>query len=235
MYSSSRKYLLVLISFLLLFILVELGILLGDKVSNEKYQAELAANEQKRRDMLLPRGDDYVQGDVDADVLLVVYADMECQYCKQLHFKLNRLVEDYQSRGLSVARMHRHAPLGIWDKSVIEARAAECVAEGGGSDGFYSFLDRVYTVTPSNNGLDLSLLPGLAVESGGDLIGYEECMTSERYTDKIRDQKLTATILRVSTIPHTFIVGPETIYEIVGNKPEETFRFFLDEALAESL
>ncbi len=43
-------------------------------------------------------------------------------------------------------------------------------------------------MTPSNNGLDLDRLPGIAAEVGLDQDAFVECLNSDRHTDRVSEQ-----------------------------------------------
>lgn len=185
----------------------------------------------QRRLTLSIQPDDYVFGDPDAKVVMFEYADAECPFCKRLHVKLGAIVGEYAQQGFPLAIVYRHAPLGVWDKSITEAHAAECVGAQRGTQGYYAFLEKLFAATPSYNGLDLNLLPKLAASAGADTDAFSACMDSLRYRDKIKRQKLSSAALGVSTIPHLFIVGKNQVYEVVGNKPKDTITFLIDQAL----
>ena len=40
--------------------------------------------------------------------------------------------------------------------------ALECAGEQGGNDKFWEYTDRLYEITPANDGLDLAELPKIA-------------------------------------------------------------------------
>ena len=109
---------------------------------------------------------DHILGDPNADVMIVEYSDTECPFCKRLEPTLKQLVTDYNGK---VAWVYRHYPLDCVDstdpscqtlhaKSRHEAAATECAAEIGGNDGFWKYLDALYTATPSNDGFDAQML-----------------------------------------------------------------------------
>jgi len=188
--------------------------------------------QDQRRATLSLQPNDYVLGDPNATVVLFEYADTECPFCKRLYFKLEGIVSEYIQKGIPLAVVYRHAPLGIWDKSITEAHAAECVGAQQSAQGYYAFLGKLYTATPSYNGLDMDILPKLATSAGADGAIFVACMDSLEYRDKIKEQKLSSAALGVSTIPHVFIVSKDQIYEVVGNKPKSTITFLIEQALS---
>ncbi|MBX4210803.1 DsbA family protein, partial [Candidatus Parcubacteria bacterium] len=103
---------------------------------------------------------DHIRGNPNADIILVEYSDLECPYCKVFQVTMNQIMTDLGKDG-SVAWVYRHFPLykpdeygrSLHAKAGKEAEASECVAELGGEDNFWKFIDKIYEITPSNNPL----------------------------------------------------------------------------------
>src|SRR3990172_10709350 len=106
------------------------------------------------------RQDDHIRGDKNARMLLIEYSDLECPFCKRFHPTAQQLVDEYNGQ---VVWVYRHFPLDqIHQKADKEAEAVECAYELAGNDGFWKLTDKIFEVTPSNNGLNLDNLPKLA-------------------------------------------------------------------------
>lgn len=130
---------------------------------------------------------DHILGDVTkADVIIVDYSDLECPYCKVLHQTFAQIYKDNEKSG-RVAWVYRHFPLSIHKKSIKEAEAAECVAELGGNQAFWDFINIIFEITPSNDGLDPAKLAETATEVGIDTTSFNTCLNSGKYTEKIKD------------------------------------------------
>jgi protein-disulfide isomerase len=133
---------------------------------------------------------DHWRGPAEAEVVLVEYSDLECPFCKEFHESL----KTYTAQNPNVAWVYRHFPLeALHPKARAEAEAAECAAELGGPPGseasneiFWQYIDRIFEVTPANNGLDLALLPEFAVELGLERTAFEECLASERHEPRLQ-------------------------------------------------
>ncbi|MDZ7726380.1 MAG: DsbA family protein [Candidatus Campbellbacteria bacterium] len=121
---------------------------------------------------------DYIRGSLDAPVKLVDYSDLECPFCKRHHDTLNNLIENYDEG--EFAWVYRHFPLEqLHQKAIPEAVASECVAQSAGEEGFWTFIDRIYEETPSNDGLDHDLLPEFAQDAGANVEEFESCFANE--------------------------------------------------------
>src|SRR3990172_9755410 len=108
------------------------------------------------------RPGDHVFGNRNADVLMIEYSDTECPFCKQFHQTMHQVMDQYGKDG-RVAWVYRHSPIDqLHPKARKEAEAMECANELGGNDAFWKYADRLFEVTPSNNGLDATQLPVIA-------------------------------------------------------------------------
>lgn len=89
--------------------------------------------------------DDHYFGSKDAEVVIVEYSDLECPYCAKFHDTLHQLVTDYNGK---VAWVYRHLPLTqIHATAEDKALASECVAELGGNDAFWKYIDNIFEKT----------------------------------------------------------------------------------------
>lgn len=152
-----------------------------------------------------PETRDHVLGDRSAPVKIIEYAEAECPYCKKLHPILLRVLKEHEGK---VSLVYRHFPLTIHPKSFDEAKALECVAEQRGDAGFFSYLERLYQATPSNNGIDLAVLPQIAEDVGIPRSRFAECLASDRHRDRIFEDIQTGEELGVDSVPHLIIIAP---------------------------
>jgi protein-disulfide isomerase len=129
--------------------------------------------------------DEHILGNPNAKIILVEYSDTECPYCKQFQNTLHRLISDYGTNG-DVAWVYRHFPIDqLHPRSRKEAEATECANELGGATAFWKYLDEVYSVTPSNNGLDPAQLPKIAKDIGLNVDNFNTCLSSGKYAQKV--------------------------------------------------
>ena len=150
--------------------------------------------------------DDHINGDLKAPLKLVVYSDLECPFCKYFHFELQKLAKDYVTTG-KLAIIYRQLPIeSLHSKAKKEAEASECVAELGGNSKFWQYLDKIYAITPSNDGLELTKLPELASELGLDPKNFNQCLDSGKYSEKISKSITEANSLGIQGTPAPFII-----------------------------
>jgi protein-disulfide isomerase len=175
--------------------------------------------------------DDHIQGSPNAKVVIVEYSDTECPFCKQYHETLKRIMAEYGPSG-EVAWVYRHFPLPqLHPKAPKQAQAAECAASLGGEEAFWKFLNRVYEVTPSNNGLDEAQLPVIAEFAGLDKAAFEKCLASETGKDRVQKDSSEAAAAGARGTPHSIIlVGGEQV-PVQGAQPYEVVKGLIDTLL----
>ena len=180
---------------------------------------------------------DHVLGDPRAPVKVVEFSDFECPFCKRVHPTLQRLMNEYGETG-KVALVYRHFPLdALHKKARKEAQASECANELGGNRAFWAYADRLFEITPSNDGLDLSLLPKLAKDIGLDRGKFETCLSGDarggKYADHIEADVQDAIASGGEGTPYIVVIAPDgETFPISGAQPYSAFKSIVDLALA---
>ena len=185
-------------------------------------------------DMRAIDGSDHILGNPSAEVKLVEYSDPECPFCKRFHETMKQVMDEY-GKDARVACVYRHLPLdSIHPKSRKEVTAAECAGKLGGNEKFWAYIDKIFEVTPSNNGLDLALLPKLAQEVGLDSSAFEQCLSGNEFDKFIEDSIADATRAGAQGTPYSIVIsksGKKT--PINGALPYASVKQVIDAALAE--
>lgn len=177
---------------------------------------------------------DHILGNPDAPIVLVEYSDTECPFCKNFNTTTKQIMDQYGKDG-RVALIYRHFPLdSIHPKSRKEATGAECANELGGNDKFWAYINRIFEITPSNNGLDPAKIPQIAKDIGLDNAKFEACLNSDKYAALIEEDFQGGLKAGVTGTPSTFAVIKKTGEQIMipGAQPFATIKSFIDSALA---
>jgi protein-disulfide isomerase len=195
--------------------------------SNER-GGHLAAVVDSFRDVDV-RGDHYF-GNPKAPIKFIEWSDLECPFCKRFHPTVAQLVEEYDGQ---VAWVYRHFPLDqLHSKARKEAEATECAAALGGNDAFWVYVDRIFEITPANNGLDLDLLPEIAEEIGIDRGAFEKCLSSGQFKEKVEADYNDAIAAGGRGTPFSMIVGPNgNATPVSGALSINRLRAMIDEEL----
>ncbi|MEX2010399.1 MAG: thioredoxin domain-containing protein [Parcubacteria group bacterium] len=173
---------------------------------------------------------DHIIGDPNAKVVIIEYSDTECPFCKIFHNTMLQVMNDYE--GKSVAWVYRHFPIAeLHAKAGKEAEATECAAELGGNDAFWAYINRLFELTNSNDSLDLAELPRIAASIGLDVGAFNECLSSGKYAEAIKDAVQAAVKAGARGTPYSVIISGKNKVEINGAQPIERVKAAIDSLL----
>lgn len=183
------------------------------------------ADKEEALKILAIRENDHVLGNRNAEIVFVEYSDPECPFCKRFHETMKQVMAEYGKDG-KTAWVYRHFPLSIHPKAPKEAEAMECAAELGGQDGFWKFADRIFEITPANNGLDPAELPKIAQYAGIDSAAFEACLASGKMAARVQTDFSDGVNIGIRGTPHTVILNTKTgkTVPIGGALPFENVR-----------
>jgi protein-disulfide isomerase len=149
---------------------------------------------------------DHILGNPNAPIKMIDYSDTECPFCKQFHQTLKDIYGAYATSG-EVAWVYRSFP--VHTKSTNEAEALECAADLGGNAVFWNYLDEIFSVTPSNDGLDPAQLPIIAKDVGLDVTAFNVCLSSGKEAAKVQADYNDAINAGGQGTPYTVFVTPK--------------------------
>jgi protein-disulfide isomerase len=115
-----------------------------DKVKaliDQAIKDEVATTDLKLNNLKPVTAADHIRGDINAPVKIVEFSDIDCPFCKRFHSTMQEVMKTYGDSG-KVAWVYRHFPLTqLHPDAANKAEASECVAELGGNDKFWAFVD----------------------------------------------------------------------------------------------
>jgi protein-disulfide isomerase len=86
--------------------------------------------------------EDWVVGDENARITMIIYSDIDCPFCQRFHTTTTNLMQEYPE---DVRWVFRHMPIdGLHPHARQKAEAAECVGEIGGGVKFWEYLDIIF-------------------------------------------------------------------------------------------
>lgn len=222
------------------------GVLIAGAVylGTSKGTGTVAGNNQQPQQVAQQTGDleqmtkisasDHIRGNPDAPVKIVEYSDPECPFCKRFHDTMKQVMDEYGKDG-KVAWVYRNFPLDqLHSKARKEAVALECANEQGGNDKFWAYADRLYEVTPSNNGLDPAELPKIAQYVGLDVTQFNTCLAGGKFDKHIEDDVQNAVATGGNGTPWSIVVVANgKKYPLSGAQPYASVKQLIDLALQE--
>jgi protein-disulfide isomerase len=172
--------------------------------------------------------EDHIRGAQNAKVTIIEYSDFECPFCKRFHPTMQQLVDEYPN---DVRWVYRHFPLEqLHSKAPKQAEATECAAEQGK---FWEMADKIFEVTPANNGLDMAKLPTYAKDAGvPDIPKFQECLDSGKYVQHVQDDIADAQAAGGRGTPYSVVLTADgKKLPLSGAQPYSSVKQLVDEAL----
>jgi len=164
---------------------------------------------------------DHILGSPSAPITIVEYSDTECPFCKNFQKTMEQISAEYGKNG-QVAWVYRHFPIvQLHSRAPFEAEATECAAELGGESKFWEYINKVFEVTPANNGLDPAQLSVIAVSVGLDKAAFQKCLDSGKYTEKINQSVEEAKTAGAQGTPYSVLIYNKAIPKKVIDRVDE--------------
>jgi protein-disulfide isomerase len=164
-------------------------------------------------------GDAPAKGPANAPLVLVVFSDFQCPFCKRVEPTLAELEKHYAGK---VRVVWKNFPLPFHNNAEPAAEAA-MAADAQGK--FWPMHDRLFD---HNSALDRESLENDAAAIGLDLPRFRADLDAGRYKARIEADKQEGSELGVVGTPAVFINGRK----IAGAYPFETFQKIADAELA---
>ncbi|MBI2087052.1 MAG: thioredoxin domain-containing protein [Candidatus Zambryskibacteria bacterium] len=150
---------------------------------------------------------DHIRGASSARFFVIEYSDTECPFCKTFHGTMKEVLRTY---GNDVAWVYRHFPIEqLHAKAIKESEATECAAEQGGNQAFWTYTDKVFERTNSNDSLPESELPKIAADIGLNVGQFNSCLSSGKYAEAVKKSVEAAVKAGARGTPYSVIVDQE--------------------------
>lgn len=157
--------------------------------------------------------EDHIRGKKDAKVVLVEYSDFECPFCARFHPTMVDIKKEF---GDDVAWVYRHFPLSFHPQAQPSAEMSECVAEMGGEDAYWKFVDAIFATNTKNNAITKEDILDAAQTAGVDRTKAGECMDSGKMKEVVQQQYDGGAAAGVSGTPGTIIVTKDGAQELIS-------------------
>ena len=166
-----------------------------------------------------------VQGDKDAKVTVIEFADFQCPFCKQWFEEVGpNLIKDYVDTGKVKFAYRHYAFLG--QESTDAALASECANE---QEKFWEYHDYLFNNQKGENqgAFSVENLKQFAATLGLNTGQFNTCMDSKKYADNVTKDQEEGTKAGVNGTPATFVNG----LLISGAAPYSTFKETIEQEL----
>lgn len=177
--------------------------------------------------------DDHILGNPNAPIKIIEYSDLDCQYCRTFHATMKQILGAYGPEG-KVAWVYRHFPIvELHPNAPKLAEASECVAELGGNEAFWKFIDEIFTQPRNNDRFDMNGLDAAAAVAGVQGVAFRNCLEAGTHRAKVAAHFEEAKKVGGKGTPHNIIVGPNgKAIPLPGSRAYATVKEIIDALLA---
>jgi protein-disulfide isomerase len=176
---------------------------------------------------------DHLLGNPAAPVIIVEYADFDCEFCKNFDETMHQIIAN-EGAGGNVAWVYREFPLvEIHPNAFSSASAAECAARVAGNDAFWKFADELF----ANQPVDPSQFGSLAAEAGISSEDFATCFANASSTVDARiiaDRQNALTIGAQGTPYSLILVNGQPPIVMNGAYSYDAVKHLVDQALQNS-
>jgi protein-disulfide isomerase len=193
------------------------------KVFAELMKKGEGAPEPERKQVPL-RADAPARGDAKAPVVIQVFSDFQCPFCKRVEPTLAELQKELKG---SIRIVWRHLPLPFHKDAQLAAEASEEVLAQKGVAAFWTYHDLLFEAQSEPDGLGRDNLIRLAVTLGVDRQRFEAALNSRVHAAKVKADAAVAGSAGINGTP-AFLIND---YYLSGAQPAPAFKKLVKKAL----
>jgi protein-disulfide isomerase len=163
------------------------------------------------------------RGDAKAPVVIQVFSDFQCPFCKRVEPTLSQLEQEFKG---SIRIVWRHYPLPFHQQAQLAAEAAEEVLAQKGPDAFWKYHDLLFEAQ-GEPGLERTTLDVLADQLGLDMSRFGAALDGRTHQAKVDADAEAAQRADINGTPG-FVIND---YYLSGAQPVAAFRRLIKLAL----
>ncbi len=176
-----------------------------------------------------------LEGNKDADIVVIEYSDLECPFCIVQHND-NQIVKtlkaEYGDKIVSIFKNHRGVD---HEGTEVKALGLLCANKLGGAEAYSKFYTAVLSGSTTRSMYDVAKLPELVKEIGLDVDAWQSCVDSKEFIAQFSKETAEAKSFGLSGTPGTLIFNQKTgkYATVVGAHDYSQFKAAVDSLLAE--
>jgi protein-disulfide isomerase len=155
------------------------------------------------------------RGPANAKVVIEVFADFQCPFCKRINPTLDTLLK----ANPQVKLVWRNLPLPFHQDADLAAQAAHEVFLQLGSAKFWKYHELLFAAQGQTDGLKRPNLEALAKQVGANLARFRAALDAQRHQARIESDKAAAQAAGINNTP-SFVIGG---YFLSGAQPLPAF------------
>jgi protein-disulfide isomerase len=179
----------------------------------------------EKKEVAAPGPSNAFKGGANAKVVMQVFSEFQCPFCKKVEPTLAELEKEY---GNKLKIVWRHMPLPFHTDAPLASEAAQEAFAQKGNAGFWKFHDK--TFEGQEQGIKRERLEAIAQEIGLDMDKFKAALDSHKHKATVDADMKVGSDGGVSGTPAFVING----YFISGAQPAPAFKKVINRALRES-
>jgi len=183
-----------------------------------------------------PASDSPWKGAKNAKVVMEIYSDFQCPFCKRVEDTLKQVEKNY---GEKIKIVWRHKPLPMHKDAPLASEATQELYKQKGNDGFWKMHDLLFEKQGSSpEALQRTALEGYAEQLGADMNKFKKALDDHSEKAFVDSESATADKAGISGTP-AFVIGQVkgkelTGYFVSGAQPYGKFKKAIDTALKDA-
>ncbi len=166
------------------------------------------------------------RGNARAPVVIQIFSDFQCPFCKRVEPTLSELENDKELKG-QLRLVWRHLPLPFHGHAQLAAEASEEALAQKGHDAFWKFHDELFAAQAEDGGLKRDNLEKIAEKLGLDLLRFKKALDERVHEAKVKADASAANDANINGTPG-FLIND---YYLSGAQPAAAFRKLIRLAL----
>ena len=182
-----------------------------------------------------PAPDSPWKGSDKAKVVMEVFSDFQCPFCKRVEDTVKQVEKTY---GDKIRIVWRHKPLPMHKDAPLASEASQEVYKQKGNVAFWKFHDALFEKQGTPDALSRASLESLAEPLGVDMVKFKKALDANSNKAFVDAESAVADKAQISGTP-AFVIGSIEKgqingYFISGAQPYGKFKKVIDKALKEA-
>jgi protein-disulfide isomerase len=174
-----------------------------------------------------PTRDNPSRGPANAKVVVQMFSDFECPFCKRVAPTVEELEKAFPGK---IRLVWRNRPLGMHPHAEMASEAAMEAFEQKGSAGFFAMYELLFAAQGQSGALERPALEGYAVQLGLDPVRFAHALDAQTHKAVIDADGRIADGAGIHGTPAFVVNG----YFVSGTQPLAKFKRLVARALAEA-
>ena len=207
----------------------------ANKIYDELQKDAKSAPSAETKTVEAPAADSPSKGPAKAKVVMEIFSDFQCPFCKRVEPTLKEVEQAY---GDKIRIVWRHKPLPMHKDAPLASEAAQEVYKQKGNDAFWKMHDTMFDKQGSPDALSRASLESYAEPLGVDMTKFKKALDDHTNKAFVDSESAIADKAGISGTP-AFVIGSISDkqlngYFISGAQPFSKFKKAIDMALKDA-